>query len=231
MIAALYGEKSIPILMLGLKLEDPRQLANVLEALSQFKHPELVDIFREYANSTTPRVRANALMGLAQFPQEREFYKTEILKTLEAPGMEELGQKISIFYLIGKNRNQEFTGTLVKLLEDQVKDLKDYSNLDSLTLSYLQTLSWSLLRLGSKEGRTVFFELLRATYKQPKAMSILHFMLQLDQNERFDTLDQWINDSESPPTIREMLIEYFEKSGFNLQEEIEYLKSMNLVKF
>lgn len=231
MIAALYGEKSIPILMLGLKLEDPRQLANVLEALSQFRHPELVEIFKGYTNSTTPRVRANALMGLAQFPQEKEFYKTEILKTLEAPGMEELGQKISIFYLIGKNRNQEFVDSLEKLLKEQVKDIKDYANLDSLTLSYLQTLSWSLLRLGSKEGRAVLFELLQATYRQPKAMSLLHFMLQLDQNERFDTLDQWINDSEAPPTTREMLIEYFEKSGFNLQEEIEYLKSMNLVKF
>lgn len=231
MIAALYGEKSIPILMLGLKLEDPRQLANVLEALSQFRHPELVEIFKGYTNSTTPRVRANALMGLAQFPTEKEFYKSEIIKTLEAPGMEELGQKISIFYLIGKKRDQEFLETLEKLLEDQLKNLKDYKSLDSLSLSYLQTLSWSLLRLGVKKGRDTFFELLKATYKQPKAMSLLHFMLQLDQNERFDTIDQWINESETPPKTRDMLIEYFEKSGFNLQEEIEYLKSMNLVKF
>lgn len=231
MIAALYGEKSIPILMLGLQLEDPRQLANVLEALSQFRHPELIDIFKGFANSPTPRVRANALMGLAQFPSEREFYKTEVLKTLNAPGMKELGQKISIFYLIGKNKNQEFKDTLTKLLVDQVKENNDFNNLDSLNLSYLQTLSWSLLRLGVKEGRDVFFDLLKATYKQPKAMSLLHFMLQLDQSERFDTLDQWINESEAPPTTRDMLIDYFEKSGFNLQEEIEYLKSMTLVKF
>lgn len=231
MIAALYGEKSIPILMLGLQLEDPRQLANVLEALSQFKHPELVEIFKGFANSTTPRVRSNALMGLAQFPSEKEFYRSEILKTLKAPGMEELGQKISIFYLIGKNKNQEFKEPLTQLLVDQLRDGIDYQNLDSLNLSYLQTLSWSLLRLGVKEGRDVFFELLKTTYKQPKAMSLLHFMLQLDQSERYDTLDQWINESESPPTTRDMLIDYFEKSGFNLQEEIEYLKSMSLVKF
>jgi hypothetical protein len=231
MVAALYGEKSIPILMLGLQLEDPRQLANVLEALSQFKHPELIEIFKGFASSTTPRIRANALMGLSQFPSERNFCKDEIIKTIEAPGMEELGQKISIFYLIGKNKNKEFTATLIRLLSEQTKGLEDYKNLDSLTLSYLQTLSWALLRLGIKEGRSVFFSLLKSTHAQPKAMSLLHFILQLDQEERYDTLDQWINDSENPPETRNMLLEYFEKSGFNLQEEIEYLKSMNLVKF
>ncbi|MES2769808.1 MAG: MFS transporter [Bdellovibrionota bacterium] len=231
MVVALYGEKSIPILMLGLQLEDPRQLANVLEALSQFKHLELVDIFKGFVNSATPRVRANALMGLSQFPDQKEFYKEEILKTLGAPGMEELGHKISIFYLIGKNKNQEFKDTLIRLLIAQIKQPEEYKNLDAQSLSYIQTLSWSLLRLGVKEGRDVFFDLLQVTYRQPKAMSLLHFILQLDQNERYDTLDQWINESETPPATRDMLLDYFEKSGFNLEEEIEYLKSMNLVKF
>ncbi len=231
MIAALYGEKSIPILMLGLQLEDPRQLANVLEALSQFRHPELIEIFKGFADSKTPRIRANALMGLSQFPTEAEFYKSEILRTLEAPGIEELNQKISIFYLIGKNKNAEFKETLKRLLGDQLQTISDYSRLDPLKISYLQTLSWALLRLGEKEGRDAFFDLLKAAHTQPKAMSLLHFILQLDQSERLDTLDQWINESENPPETREMLITYFEKSGFNLQEEIEYLKSLSLVKF
>ncbi len=231
MIAALYGEKSIPILMLGLQLEDPRQLANVLEALSQFKHPELIEVFKSYVNSPTPRIRANALMGLFQFPSQRELYRSEIYKSLSIPEMQEVGQKISIFYLIGKNKNKEFADTLTDMLEKHVGGVKNFEKLDSLSLSYLQTLSWALLRLGVKEGRDVFFELLKTTFKQPKAMSLLHFLLQLDQEERYDAIDQWISGSDNPSTTREMLIEYFEKSGLNLQEEVEYLKSMNLVKF
>ena len=42
--------------------------------------------------------------------------------------MEELGQKISIFYLIGKNKNQEFKDTLKKLLVDQINENNDFNN-------------------------------------------------------------------------------------------------------
>src|SRR5690606_19052886 len=110
------------ILMLGLQLEDPRQLANVLEALSQFKHPELIEVFKGYINSSTPRIRANALMGLSQFSSQRELYKSEIYKTLSIPEMQEIGQKISIFYLIGKNKNKEFAEPLKEMLEKHLRD-------------------------------------------------------------------------------------------------------------
>jgi HEAT repeat protein len=228
MLAALYGAKSIPILMLGLKTEDPRQLANVLEALSQFKDPELVEIYKTYAHSGVPRVRANALIGLYGFPRERSWIKQEIHKILSSEKMDDLGFKISIFYTIGKNKITEFIPILKRLLEEHVKAHESFKSMDSLSLSYAQTLSWALLRLKVPLGAETLYKILREHIKSVEVKSPIHFILQLDASERLVLLVQWIALSKQQSEMRDVLIMHFEKSGYDLQEEIEYLKSMNL---
>jgi hypothetical protein len=229
MLVALYGAKSIPILMLGLKTEDSRQLANVLEALSQFKDPELVEIYKIHAHSSVPRVRANALIGLYAFATEKSWVKQEVHKILSSTAANDLGFQISIFYTIGKNKISEFTPILTKLLEDHLKANDDFKSMNQLSLSYAQTLGWALLRLKVQQGADVLYSLLKAHIRSSEVKSPIHFILQLDTNERLDLLEKWIEFSKEKSNARDLLIHHFEKSGYDLQEEVEYLKSMNLV--
>ncbi len=227
-LASLYGTKSIPILMMGLRTEDPRLLANVLEALSQFRDPELIEIYKTHSRSEVPRIRANALIGLYQFKKEASWVKQEIHRILLSQDINDLGLKISIFYTIGKNKIKEFTPILKSLLIEHLKNFVSFKSMDSLSLSYLQSLSWALMRLKVSRGSQVMLDILKEHIKNAEIKSPIHFILQLDLNERMKIFEDWIFYSQDKIKTRKILIQYFQDSGYDLHEEIEYLMSMNL---
>ncbi len=225
-IAALYGEKSIPILMLGLQEDDNRMIANVIDALSQFQSRELIDIYKKYTLSKVPRVKANALIALLKYPDQKQPVCDEILRTLLSK--EELGEKISIFYVIGKNKVSIFKSQLLELYNKNLSAHEDYKNLDPLTLSYTQTLSWALLRLGVTEGYQSLFRLLDEITDPSKLKSILHFYVQLEDIEKFDCIDTWMMNTKDKALTQRRLIELFTSSGFDFTEEVSYLNSLQL---
>lgn len=227
-LASLYGTKSIPILMMGLRTEDPRLLANVLEALSQFRDPELIEIYKTHSRSEVPRIRANALIGLYQFKKEASWVKQEIHRILLSQDINDLGLKISIFYTIGKNKIKEFTPILENLLNEHLKNFESLKFMDALSLSYVQTLSWALLRLQISRGADVMLQLLLEHIRSPEVKSPLHFILQFDLKERVEIFENWIFNSQNKILVRDTLLKYFQSTGYDLHEEVEYLKAMNL---
>jgi hypothetical protein len=223
-LVALYGKKSIPILMLGLSEEDFRQTANVLEALSQFTVSEVKDIFVKYVESDIPRVRANALIGLSNFKEYRQVYESEVEKTLYDSTEKDLAVKISILYVIGKKREIKYLFPLQKLMKEFIEKFGRINTDDQLVLSYIRTLSWALIRLGDASGYEQLWHLFAICARSKHLQSVLHFFVQLEDYERFDCIEKWILHAPNKDEREGILKEILESSGYNFMEEIEYLK-------
>lgn len=228
-IVALYGEKSIPILMLGFQEDDPRMIANVIEALSQFKNSELIETYKKYSQSKTPRIKANALIALLKYPDQKQDVFSQINATLDSEMMDQLGEKISIFYVIGRNKVHMFKDKLLKLYDANSKEYESYKNLDPLALSYTQTLSWALLRLNEAKGFQSLLKLLDEISDPAKLRSLLHFYVQLEDVEKFDCIDYWMMYSKNKSLTQRHLIEMFQSSGFDFTDEISYLNSLKSI--
>lgn len=224
-IAALYGKQSIPILMLGLSKNDLRQTANILEALSTFSSEGLVETFRGFLQSKEPRVRANALLGLFKNPEQKELYKNEIKRSLQKRELLDLNEIISILYIIGKNRDHEFEKEIILVFNHFSPQIRDQ---DKVGASFLQVAGWTFIRLGITDGYRVVFERLLSTYQSGTAHSVLHFFMQLDEYERFDCIDKWVRHSKDSSVVAHMLLEVFEKSGYEFIDEAEYTRSILL---
>ena len=175
MIAALYGRRAIPFLLNGLADEDERIVANTLEVLSVFKDPSLIRYFRERVESPTPRVMANALMGLAGYRSQRQLYLdvvSEVLKGFD-PNL-----KVSVLYVIGNLQDKSFMNDLKALAaSDRAQDE-----------AVKRGLAWAFTCLDDTQGFDLFYELFAAPFDMSQKEPYIHFFAQLDRGLRFDLL-------------------------------------------
>ncbi len=52
--------------------------------------------------------------------------------------------------------------------------------------------------------------------------------MQLDEYEKFDCIDKWVRNAAVPTEVALMLIDVFEKSGYDFIDEVEYTRSILL---
>ncbi len=172
-VAALYGRKGIPFLLNGLDDPDDRVVANTLEVLARFREVSLRASFERYIRSPTPRVRANALIGLHAMGVDAD----EVLKAArEMVASRDPGQVASILYAVGKERLRELHMQALVLLPSPL----------SWDPMVRRCLAWALTRLGDSRGYELFAELF--DQDAIPAASYMHFFAQLDAGERFDVV-------------------------------------------
>jgi hypothetical protein len=225
-VVALYGKSGIPILMLGISDKDPRQLANVLEALATFREPELKNVFKCHVSSLIPRVRANALLGLYYYKSERELYRAEVLKTLDTNSQVDTAEVASILYVLGKNRDLSFRSEIKRLFVLNNQMLNRRTPISEDSMSMLQTLAWVMIRFQEAEGYGFLLRLLEESYQGAKWKAVVHFFLQLDDHEKFDCIEEWLKDSSDRDKTYKMLVEIFQNSGMDFHEEIAFIESI-----
>jgi HEAT repeat protein len=210
MIASLYGRKAIPFLLNGLEDEDERVVANTLEVLSVFKDKNLARYFREFVESPVPRVRANALMGLAHYRQERELYEGITREILDGYDTQML---VSVLYVVGSLRDKTFMKHLDNLMKSPLVQ-------DPMVR---RGLAWVFTRLEDERGFELFAQLFGAPW-DGKEEPFMHFVSQLSSHLRFDLIKyiavRYYDDTDIIVAVNEKL----EVSHFDFNEEIQYLE-------
>ena len=218
-IVALYGFKSIPILMIGLEDEDPRIVANSLEALALLKEKKLIPLFLKYVDARHQRVRANALLGLGKisksYPEFLIRMEQILLKSrIEDPGLH------PYLYILGCIRDPRFLPVLLHLedLSGQ-PTAKPHPQLRKM-------LAWALSNLKQELGYALFWKELEQVLDSGNSPdSILHFFSQLPLLVRYEAIRQWIV-AESEPSRIELkeaqIVQVFKKSRFDFHFESEY---------
>jgi hypothetical protein len=212
LVSQLFGEKAIALLMVGLEDEDPRIVANSLEALALLRKENLAEIFKKFIQHPTVRVRANALMGLGLLPKYRKFFQEEVSREL----MNHQSMP-SCFYVIGRIQDKSFEKKLLSLI------VKTDSKLNSEQLQIQRLLAWALTQMGAAEGRLLWWTLLKKDYAHNENTdSLFHFFGQLDKGLRYSCVEEWIK-SESGTKLAGMNIsEILKKSRFDFHDEAEY---------
>ena len=210
MIAGLYGRRAIPFLLNGLTDEDERIVANTLEVLSVFKDPSLIRYFRERVESPTPRVMANALMGLAGYRSQRQLYLDVVSEVLNGfdPNL-----KVSVLYVIGNLKDKSF-----------MSDLKALAASDrSEDEAVKRGLAWAFTCLDDTQGFDLFYELFAVPFDTSQKEPYIHFFAQLDRGLRFDLLKYFAIRQRNNPGFMSNLIRKLTNSHFDFHEELQYL--------
>ncbi len=211
LLAALYGKRSIPLLMQLLDSDDPREWANTIEALSSFKDPQIITMLERYSSSEIPRVKANALFGLYQHRRHRKKALAIIEDCLNGNNDQE---KASILYAIGRIR--------LKKLRPQVEGLLKKEQPASIHYPLL----WALSELDSLAGIKGFAaEFLRIITEddQKQFFAFLHFFGQMSKKNRFDIIGAFVKIARDTP---EALVEASSKlnnTDYDFAQERSYL--------
>ena len=122
-------------------------MAKHLEVLSVFKDPSLVRYFRERVESPTPRVMANALMGLAGYRSQRQLYLDVVSEVLKGYDPNLL---VSVLYVIGNLKDRSFMSDLKALADsDRAQDE-----------AVKRGLAWAFTCLDDTQGFNIFYFLI-----------------------------------------------------------------------
>jgi hypothetical protein len=211
-VSQLFGEKAIALLMVGLEDEDPRIVANSLEALALLRKENLAEIFKKFIQHPTVRVRANALMGLGLLPKYRKFFQEEVSREMMSPN-----SMASCFYVIGRIQDKSFEKKLLSLI------VKTDSKLNSEQLQIQRLLAWALTQMGAAEGRLLWWTLLKKDYAyNENTDSLFHFFGQLDKGLRYSCVEEWIKSESSTKLAGMNISEILKKSRFDFHDEAEY---------
>ena len=206
-VAAIYGKSGIPFLLNGLEDADERVVANTLEVLSRFREPSLRSSFERFLHHGTPRIRANAVIGLHGIAADEE----DVLK--EARSMmatRDPSQVASILYAIGKERLTELHVQALVILPSPL----------SWDPMVRRCIGWALTRLGDKRGHDIFAELFDQDALPPAGY--MHFFAQLDPGERFDVVRSIALMRFDNPAALRRARSRLEDSLFDCHEEADY---------
>jgi len=210
MIAGLYGRRAIPFLLNGLTDPDERIVANTLEVLSVFKDPSLIRYFRERVESATPRVMANALMGLAGYRSQRQLYLDVVGEVLKGSDPDHL---VSVLYVIGNLKDRSFMSDL-KALADSERASDE---------AVKRGLAWAFSCLDDAQGFDLFYELFAEPIEVGKSEPYIHFFAQLGRGLRFDMLKYFAIRQQDNQAFMSNLVRKMTNSHFDFHEELQYL--------
>jgi HEAT repeat protein len=203
-LAAMYGKRSIPVLLQGLEDPDERIVANTLETLAEFRDRGLIPCFERFVGSPVARVRANALMGLARFARTRSAYRERIAEILNGSDRRMLA---SILYAIGWIRDRAFRAELRAILQSPA--LRDES-VD-------RCLAWALIQTRDPAGAELFTDLLTRP-----AEPFMHFFSQLRRETRMDLVRHAVVTRGRDPRVLEHLEQALHSKVFDFHEELDY---------
>jgi len=211
-IASLYGRKAIPFLLNGLEDPDHRVVANTLEVLSLFKDPTLIQYFWLHRNSEIPRVRANALMGLGVFRNQRVAFAALVRETLLP--VKEAGEIASTLYVIGQLKDATFLPELRTLLASEKAE-------DPLVR---RGLAWAFTQCDDSEGFRLFAQLFFDTSTFKKEPPFMHYISHLSSQRRFELVKYIGIRHYDDIEIQIAFVEGMERSHFNFNDEIHYFE-------
>jgi hypothetical protein len=206
-VAAIYGKKGIPFLLNGLEDSDERVVANTLEVLAGFREPSLRSSFQRFIDHPTPRIRANAIIGLHGMAADREKVLGAAKDMLSS---RDPGQVASILYAVGKSRLRELHMQALVILPSPL----------SWDPMVRRCLAWALTRLGDSRGYDLFSELF--DQDAIPAASYMHFFAQLDASERFDVVRSIAIQRSMRPEALSRARSRLEVSQFDCHEEADY---------
>ncbi len=187
------------------------RVANTLEVLALFRDKTLISYFGRFVESAVPRVRANALMGLAGFRTERETYNGIVREILDGFDTHML---VSILYVVGKTQDASFERHLTRLYESPLAQ-------DPMVR---RGLAWCFTRLNDKRGLELFTEFFAESYNDGDQAPYMHFFSQLSRDLRLDLVKYFaVNLFE-----QKQLITFFRRklknSHYDFHDEIDYLE-------
>jgi hypothetical protein len=206
-VAAIYGKKGIPFLLNGLDDQDERVVANTLEVLSRFREATLRSSFERFLNHPTPRIRANALIGLHAMGADAERVLSAAKDMIAS---RDPGQVASILYAVGKERLRELHVQVLVILPSPL----------SWDPMVRRCIAWALTRLGDSRGYDIFAELF--DQDAIPAASYMHFFAQLDASERFDVVRSIAVLRAKKPEALARVRSRLEASHFDCHEEEDY---------
>ncbi|HEY9869018.1 MAG TPA: MFS transporter, partial [Candidatus Obscuribacterales bacterium] len=212
LIAGIFGDKAVPFLLNGLDDFDPRVVANTLEVLSYFRQRDLKRYFFRYVDAKTPRIRANALLGLAQYPELRSQIKMTIVEALQENNVP---LTASLLYVIGRIRDRGFREEVGRIYDDP--QLRHHPALTNV-------LAWAMVMNGDPRGFHLFNEIISLPDDAATHAGFLHFFALSPQTVRYDILRQFVGNGSSNPAAAEQLCRRLDQSVYDFHDEVEYLK-------
>lgn len=210
LIAAIYGAKAIPVLLLGLEENNPRLNANVIEVLGWFKTPSLIPIFMRYVDSDNNRLRANALIGLMQFSRYRRLWREALHAMLF---QEDAAACASALYALGVRPDRYFLRDILTIQSSAA-----YAN-----ESVKRCLAWCLCHYRHPLGYELFVRLLMGLCRGETNPEAIHFFAQLSSQDRFRILERMIFQNHMP---RDMFVQFstiLKASPYDFHEEIDFV--------
>lgn len=212
-LAAIYGKNAIPILLSGLKDEDPRIQANAIEVLGTFKDSVILTRVLPFIYSTTPRVKANALVAIAGYRKYHEVYRQEMINMLQSRNA---NMAASALYAIGKTKDKYFAPFIHNICNS--KRIKDPM--------IRRCVEWALAQLKDLDGYRLYEESFASPYKKDRFADHLHFFSQLDKVVRFTILEYMFSQKGYKKSLLTNTLKHLRYSKFDFQSEIDFVEEI-----
>lgn len=212
LVAGIFGYKVVPFLLNGLDDFDPRVVKNTLDVLSYFRQRDSKPYFFRYVDAGTPCIRANALLGLAQFRELRSQIKMTIVEALKE---DNTPLTASLLYVIGPIKDRGFPEEVARMYDDPM--LRRHPALTNV-------LAWAMVINGDPRGLRLFNEIISLPEDAATHAGFLHFFALSPETVRYDILRQFVGNGCSDLAAAERLCRRLEQSMYDFHEQVQYLK-------
>jgi HEAT repeat protein len=210
-ISRTLRKAAVPFLIDGFRHSTPDVVADTLEALEPFREPELIPEILPLLDSTSPRVRSNAILALSRFPSLRPLCTKQIHSAFDQRDVDLIA---SLLYVIGKFSERSLIPLIERLFETE---LPNEPRIET-------GLAWAFTQFGDHRGLELFADILQRPTPGGGVDEALHLFAQLETRRRFDVLEYVSRIAWKSPDVLNRILHRLQNSNLYLVEETQYVR-------
>lgn len=198
------GNAMVPVLMPYLQDEDPRIIANTIEAMEPIHDPRIIEILTPYLKNSNRRIKGNAIIVLHKFFQTKKNCQEALFELYNS---KDIIDRNTFLYIVGRLKLRKYKKYLNNFLSEPSCKL-------NLALAYC--------KLEDPKGYNLFADLLISDEESCIKKSLHHFS-QLEDGIKLRVLSFYLTKI-STEKQKIGLLKALKNSCFDFHEVRDYLK-------
>lgn len=198
------GNAMVPVLMPYLLDEDPRIIANTIEAMEPINDPRIIEILTPYLKNSNRRIKGNAIIVLHKFYQTKKNCQDAMFELYKS---DDVKDKNTFLYIVGRLKWRQY---------------KKYLHSFILEPSCKLNLALAYCKLDDQKGYNLFADLLISDDSTCIKKSLHHFS-QLEDGVKLRVLSVYLTRI-STEKQKIGLLKALKNSCFDFHEVRDYLK-------
>lgn len=198
------GNTMVPILLPYLKHENPRIVANTIEAMEPIHDNRIVEIVTPYLSHYNRRVKGNAIIVLYKFKEMKKYCQNILLELYNS---KDVVNRDTFLYIVGRLKLKKYKKHLQSFVDKPEHKL-------NLALAYC--------KIEDQQGYKLFADMLISNDDTCVKNSLHHFS-QLEDGIKLRVLSHYLTMHPSEKQ-KNMLLQALKNSCFDFHEIRDYLK-------